>query len=239
MFNVLHLTLIWKLANVKKQDLWYGPRFGRAESLTDPWRVTDSCCGRNRMCCCWWTCVSWRNRTSCQPHMVLAPTSHPELHHITGNIILRSTVSAAHDFVFRYRCSSKVSSPAQHTPDTRASAAAPPENCRPTSWQAVCSTCTNTIIHQDEKWWNVKPPNKDQLTKLQLLRLTTTSYHTLSRGTVRDTDSLLLRNMMPFWKKVFLGALLKTANVKCCINFSNSHFQGTLSINLVQNWTCK
>ncbi len=89
------------------------------------------------------------------------------------------------------------------------------------------------------------------LSKLQLLRLTTTYYCTLSWCRDQYTDSLLLWNTW-CWKKVFLGALLKTATfsskflplcllkpIKSCINFTNAHFQERLSIIVILSDLCR
>ncbi len=65
----------------------------------------------------------------------------------------------------------------------------------------------NLHKHSNSPWWkmvkcNIKQLKKEQLTKLQPLRLTPAYYRTLSWCRVWATDSLLLRNMTRCWKNV-------------------------------------
>ncbi len=84
---------------------------------------------------------------------VLASASHPELHHISVNIILQSKMSTPpRTNVFFVEEAAVKSCLFTCTTHTQAQELAPLLFLLDvlTGWS--CAICTNTIIHQDEKW---------------------------------------------------------------------------------------
>ena len=107
--NTLPL-IIWKFANIRKQDSWW---FRRAASLTGLWPLlppaaepeaaTDGGLDEAAVCTEGMAPAVSLTRSWLQSHPVLASKSHPELHRIAGEIMLLSKMSSTHDRICRNR----------------------------------------------------------------------------------------------------------------------------------------